>query len=45
MLARVPLGRLGVTADVANAVLYLVSPVSGMVNGIELVVDGGVSVA
>ena len=45
MLDRIPLGRLGVPADVANAVLYLASPSSAMVNGIELVVDGGFSVA
>jgi NAD(P)-dependent dehydrogenase (short-subunit alcohol dehydrogenase family) len=45
MLARIPIGRFGVPADVANAVLYLASPVSGMVNGIELMVDGGFSVA
>jgi NAD(P)-dependent dehydrogenase (short-subunit alcohol dehydrogenase family) len=45
MLDRIPLGRFGVPADVANAVLYLASPSSAMVNGIELVVDGGFSVA
>jgi len=45
MLARIPLGRFGVPADIANAVLYLASPMSDMINGVELVVDGGFSVA
>jgi len=41
MLAHIPVGHFGVPDDVANAVLYLGSPGAGMVNGIELVVDGG----
>ncbi|MFC7156882.1 SDR family oxidoreductase [Halomarina halobia] len=36
-----PIGRVGTPNDVANAVLYLVSPLAGFVNGETLVVDGG----
>jgi NAD(P)-dependent dehydrogenase (short-subunit alcohol dehydrogenase family) len=36
-----PLGRLGVPADIANAVLYLASDEAAWVTGSELVVDGG----
>src|SRR6185436_1517496 len=36
-----PLGRLGTTDDVANAALYLCSEASAFVNGVTLVVDGG----
>ncbi len=45
MFARIPAGHFGVPADVANAVLYLASPASDMVNGVELPVDGGYCVA
>jgi NAD(P)-dependent dehydrogenase (short-subunit alcohol dehydrogenase family) len=45
MLARIPAGHFGVPADVANAVLFLASPASAMVNGVELAVDGGYSAA
>lgn len=41
--ARVPLGRLGTTADVTEAVLWLASPEAGYLTGQELVVDGGVT--
>lgn len=37
----IPLGRLGNPADVAAAVLYLASPLSRMVTGTSLLVDGG----
>jgi NAD(P)-dependent dehydrogenase (short-subunit alcohol dehydrogenase family) len=40
-VAAVPLGRIGLPADIANAVLYLVSPLADYVNGTELLVDGG----
>jgi 3(or 17)beta-hydroxysteroid dehydrogenase len=40
--AAAPLGRMGVPADVANAVLYLASDDSTFVTGAELTVDGGV---
>jgi len=38
-----PLGRLGYPEDVANAALFLASDLSAFVNGINLVVDGGMS--
>lgn len=39
-----PLGRLVYPEDVANAALFLASPLSSFVNGTNLVVDGGMSV-
>lgn len=42
-LDNVPLGRMGSAADVANAVLYLLSPAARWVSGTNLVVDGGMS--
>jgi 3-oxoacyl-[acyl-carrier protein] reductase len=41
-LEHVPLGRLGGPDDVADAVLYLVSPMARFVSGANLVVDGGI---
>lgn len=41
LAAVVPQGRYGVPADVAQAALYLASPMSGYVNGVALAVDGG----
>ena len=41
VLARIPAGRFGTTADVAAAVLYLASPAAGLVTGTVLRVDGG----
>lgn len=37
-----PLGRLATSAEIADAVLFLASPASRFVAGIELFVDGGV---
>jgi NAD(P)-dependent dehydrogenase (short-subunit alcohol dehydrogenase family) len=42
---RVPLGRLGTAEDVAGVVLFLLSPAAGYVNGVELLVDGGVTMS
>lgn len=39
--ASVPCGRIGRPRDVAEAVVWLASPASGFVTGIDLVVDGG----
>jgi len=43
LLSRIPAGHFADPDDVAYAVLYLASPASDMVNGIELPVDGGYS--
>ena len=40
---RVPLGRLGSPNDVADAVLFLLSPAARFISGVNLVVDGGMS--
>lgn len=39
----IPLGRMGSTEDIANAVLFLASSQSNYVTGIDLVVDGGLT--
>jgi peroxisomal 2,4-dienoyl-CoA reductase len=36
-----PLGRLGTTDDIAHAALFLSSEAASYVNGVTLVVDGG----
>lgn len=41
--ARCPMGRQGSPWDIANAALFLASDESAYVTGVELVVDGGVS--
>lgn len=42
-LDQYPVGRLGRPEDVADAVLYLASPMSSFVTGTKLVVDGGLT--
>ena len=41
LMARVPAGRWGTPDDLKGAVVYLSSPASDFVNGVNLVVDGG----
>lgn len=45
MIARIPLGHFAQPSDVSNAVVYLASDASAMVNGVDLTVDGGFSAA
>ncbi len=40
VLSRLPIGRVGTTADVAAGVIYLASPAGAMVSGHVLLVDG-----
>ncbi len=42
-LEKAPLGRLGTPKDVADAVLFLLSPAARWISGTNLVVDGGMS--
>ncbi len=42
-MQKVPLGRLGTPKDVADAVLFLLSPAARWISGANLVVDGGMS--
>src|SRR6185312_4253757 len=41
LLAQIPMGRLGSAADIAAAVLFLVSPQAGYITGETLHVNGG----
>lgn len=43
LAAQVPLGRVGTTGDIANAILFLASDESAFMTGAELVLDGGAS--
>jgi NAD(P)-dependent dehydrogenase (short-subunit alcohol dehydrogenase family) len=44
-LGRVPLGRLGTVADIADAAVFLCSPASSWITGVSLNVDGGMNIA
>ncbi|CAG9949479.1 unnamed protein product [Clonostachys rosea f. rosea IK726] len=44
ILDQVPLGRPGQSQEVANAVVFLASALSGYINGANLLIDGGFSV-
>lgn len=39
----IPLGKLGTAEDVARAILFLCSPQAAHINGIDVLVDGGMS--
>jgi 2-deoxy-D-gluconate 3-dehydrogenase len=41
ILAKIPVGRFGATADVAAAALFLASPQAALITGVTLPVDGG----
>ncbi|HLU06998.1 MAG TPA: 3-oxoacyl-ACP reductase FabG [Woeseiaceae bacterium] len=45
LLAQIPLGRLGETADIANAVTFLASDAAGYITGETLHVNGGMLMA
>ena len=42
MVARTPLGRLGMPEDIAHACLFLLSDKASFITGIDLIVDGGI---
>lgn len=41
LLKKIPMGRLGSTEDIANAAIFLASPMSNYITGQVLTVDGG----
>ncbi|MBB5917497.1 NAD(P)-dependent dehydrogenase (short-subunit alcohol dehydrogenase family) [Nocardia transvalensis] len=45
MLARIPLGRFAVPAEVSATALFLASDLSSMINGTEIPIDGGYGVS
>jgi 2-deoxy-D-gluconate 3-dehydrogenase len=42
--AKIPVGRFGEAEEIAHAVLYLVSGAAGLINGENLVIDGGYTI-
>jgi 3-oxoacyl-[acyl-carrier protein] reductase len=40
-IAAIPVGRMGTPEEVADAVAFLVSPITGYITGANLVIDGG----
>ncbi|MBF6175970.1 SDR family NAD(P)-dependent oxidoreductase [Nocardia blacklockiae] len=45
MLARIPLGRFAVPAEVSATTLFLASDLASMINGVEVPIDGGYGVS
>ena len=43
LVARIPLGRIGETQDVAGLALYLAAPISDFVSGQIIYMDGGLT--
>ena len=41
LTARIPLGRQGAPAQVAETIAFLASPAAGYINGQTVIVDGG----
>jgi 3-oxoacyl-[acyl-carrier protein] reductase len=44
ILKSIPLGRPGTVEEIANAVIFLSSPLSSYISGVNLVVDGSMSI-
>ncbi len=45
MLEEIPAGRFGLPEDIAATALFLASPAAGYINGVNLAVDGGRTIA
>jgi len=43
-MGTVPLGRMGTASDIGDACVFLVSPLSRWMTGVNLIVDGGMSI-
>ncbi len=42
--AQHPVGRVGKPEDIAQACLYLAAPEAGFITGVNLVIDGGMTI-